>query len=186
VSFATAEYDVTFRHSDFIRDQGGFGGPYLFLPTTYLTLNGYGFPSSNATAEYDVAFQHSDFISNQGGFGEPHDFMSASTTASGMNGFVSFGTQPSVAAFATSSVLTTGITTAVANGANARTNRLKCHHTGCSATFARGGDRRRHNKRHLPPQHPCPVDDCDRKGDRAFYRLDKLYDHQRKKHGMAV
>ena len=55
-----------------------------------------------------------------------------------------------------------------------------------AVTFARRGDLCRHAKKHLPPEHPCPVANCDRKGDEAFYRRDKLYDHLRKKHKMMI
>lgn len=56
----------------------------------------------------------------------------------------------------------------------------------CSTTCVRDGDLSRHMKKHLPPQYDCLVNGCERHGHKAFYRKDKLLDHQRKKHGMPV
>ncbi|KAL9116570.1 MAG: hypothetical protein Q9187_006904 [Circinaria calcarea] len=64
--------------------------------------------------------------------------------------------------------------------------RFTCTHTGCTTTFTRIRDRDRHMGKHSSRQHDCPINDCNRKGDKAFYRLDKLHDHQRQKHKMTV
>ncbi|KAL9111727.1 MAG: hypothetical protein Q9187_007880, partial [Circinaria calcarea] len=64
--------------------------------------------------------------------------------------------------------------------------RFTCTHTGCTTTFTRIRDRDRHMGKHSSRQHDCPINGCNRKGDKAFYRLDKLYDHQRQKHKMTV
>jgi hypothetical protein len=66
---------------------------------------------------------------------------------------------------------------------NANTNAHICGHAGCGKRFARPGDLARHSKQHDVPQHPCDIPGCNRHGLRAFYRADKLLDHQRKKHG---
>lgn len=68
--------------------------------------------------------------------------------------------------------------------ANVDTNRYQCPQ--CSTICVRDGDLNRHMKKHLPPQYHCLVNGCDRHGHKAFYRKDKLLDHQRKKHGMPV
>ena len=66
-------------------------------------------------------------------------------------------------------------------------NRFMCSHPGCNKTFSRIGDRRRHlEKQHGPPQHSCSSRNCNKKGLNGFRRPDKLRDHQRKVHGMAV
>lgn len=61
-----------------------------------------------------------------------------------------------------------------------------CDHPGCQGQFRRPGDLRRHKQKHGIPDLPCPVPGCDRRGPKAFYRADKLRDHQRKKHRMAI
>ena len=45
---------------------------------------------------------------------------------------------------------------------------------------------RRHMKKHLPRvgYYDCPVRGCDRGGERAFPRKDKLNDHMKAKHGL--
>jgi hypothetical protein len=69
---------------------------------------------------------------------------------------------------------------------NVNTNTHTCDYPGCGHIFGRMGDFVRHRKQHGVPQHPCLVHGCNRRGSRAFYRADKLRDHQRKKHRMAV
>jgi hypothetical protein len=66
------------------------------------------------------------------------------------------------------------------------TNPHACDYPGCRSIFNRLGDLVRHRQQHGIPQHPCLVHRCNRQGSRAFYRADKLRDHQRKKHRMAV
>lgn len=65
-------------------------------------------------------------------------------------------------------------------------NTHTCDYSGCGHIFSRIGDFVRHRKQHGVPQHPCPVHGCNRRGSRAFYRADKLRDHQRKKHRMTI
>jgi hypothetical protein len=69
---------------------------------------------------------------------------------------------------------------------NVNTNPHTCNYPGCGKMFARPSDIVRHRQQHGVPQHPCPVHGCNRRGSRAFYRTDKLRDHQRKKHRMAI
>ncbi|KAH8752422.1 hypothetical protein F5882DRAFT_60670 [Hyaloscypha sp. PMI_1271] len=64
---------------------------------------------------------------------------------------------------------------------NVNTNAHICSY--CGKMFARPGDLARHSKQHGVPQHPCDISGCNRHGLRAFYRADKLLEHQRKKHG---
>ena len=157
-----------------------FNPTFISSPVTF---DSYNFPNTSATTEYDAALQHPDFICNLSGIGGSHNFILTSATASEMDSFASDDAQPDATASANLSAPITGTTTVAS--ANANTNRLTCNHIGCPTTFARAGDRRRHIKMH-PPQHPCLVNNCGRNGDKAFYRLDQLRDHQRKKHGMAV
>jgi hypothetical protein len=77
------------------------------------------------------------------------------------------------------------ITTAPAS-TDINISRFKCDHPDCTKTFARSGDLRRHSKKHGTPEYPCLINGCDRIGDKAFYRSDKLHDHQRKIHQMKV
>ena len=61
-------------------------------------------------------------------------------------------------------------------------DRIPCTHVGCSATFGRAGDFRRHIKKHADPELSCSIKTCNYKS----YRLDKLREHQRKRHGIAA
>ncbi|CAN9449977.1 unnamed protein product [Alternaria alternata] len=60
--------------------------------------------------------------------------------------------------------------------------RISCTVDGCTKTFHRPGDYRRHMRKHQDPILKCIVDDCDMK----FYRLDKLRDHIRQGHKMVL
>ncbi|KAF7679265.1 hypothetical protein GT037_003013 [Alternaria burnsii] len=60
--------------------------------------------------------------------------------------------------------------------------RISCTVDGCTKTFRRAGDYRRHMRKHQDPILKCIVDDCDMK----FYRLDKLRDHIRQGHKMVL
>jgi hypothetical protein len=71
-------------------------------------------------------------------------------------------------------------------GSNINTNPYTCDYPGCGKSFARSSDLVRHGQQHGVPQHPCLVDGCNRRGSKAFYRADKLRDHQRKKHRMTI
>jgi hypothetical protein len=54
---------------------------------------------------------------------------------------------------------------------------LDCPH-GCTGTFRRTTEYRRHMKKHNGPFHPCTVPNCGK----TFYRGDKLRDHLRQGH----
>jgi len=69
---------------------------------------------------------------------------------------------------------------------NGNANLYTCNHLGCGKIFTRPSDLARHGQQHGVPQHPCLVQGCNRRGLRAFPRADKLRDHQRKKHRMAI
>ncbi|KAH6705246.1 hypothetical protein BKA61DRAFT_739664 [Leptodontidium sp. MPI-SDFR-AT-0119] len=69
---------------------------------------------------------------------------------------------------------------------NVNTNAHTCDSAGCGKIFTRPGDLARHRQQHGVPQHPCLIHGCNRRRSRAFYRADKLRDHQRKKHGIAI
>jgi Zinc finger, C2H2 type len=65
-------------------------------------------------------------------------------------------------------------------------NALKCDFPGCHsrATFKRKYELQRHMKKHERKEtYPCPAIDCDRKGSRSFYRVDKFAHHLRTGHG---
>ena len=72
----------------------------------------------------------------------------------------------------------------VPNAANTYSSgdRISCTHVGCFATFGRAGDFRRHIKKHAGPELSCSVKTCNYKS----YRLDKLREHQCKRHGIAT
>jgi predicted RNA-binding Zn-ribbon protein involved in translation (DUF1610 family) len=57
------------------------------------------------------------------------------------------------------------------------TGSLQCAH-GCTGTFGRNEEYRRHMKKHTGPFFPCP--NCGK----MFYRQDKLRDHFRQGHGL--
>ncbi|KAH8592630.1 hypothetical protein B0O99DRAFT_517191 [Bisporella sp. PMI_857] len=69
---------------------------------------------------------------------------------------------------------------------NVNTNPHTCDYPGCGEIITRRGDFIRHRQKHSAPRYPCTVHGCSRRGPRAFYRADKLRDHQRKKHRMAI
>ncbi|KAH6664205.1 hypothetical protein B0J14DRAFT_493928 [Halenospora varia] len=69
---------------------------------------------------------------------------------------------------------------------NVNTNPYTCNYPGCGEIINRLGDFARHQQKHGVRQHPCLVHGCNRRGPRAFYRADKLRDHQRTKHKMAI
>ena len=69
------------------------------------------------------------------------------------------------------------------NAANTHSSgdRISCTHIGCSVTFGRAGDFRRHIKKHSTPELSCPIEACNYKS----YHHDKLREHGHKKHGMT-
>jgi hypothetical protein len=95
---------------------------------------------------------------------------------------------PALPAHANGMITTPAVPRHIARGvtsrrSNVNTNAHICDYAGCGKMFARPGDLARHSKQHGVPQHPCDIPGCNRDGLRAFYRADKLLDHQRKKHG---
>ncbi|KAH7072156.1 hypothetical protein BKA63DRAFT_605064 [Paraphoma chrysanthemicola] len=60
--------------------------------------------------------------------------------------------------------------------------RITCGYPGCPRTFRRAGDCRRHMGKHQTPGFKCIVADCEK----TFYRLDKVRDHCRQGHGIAL
>jgi hypothetical protein len=149
------------------------------------------FPNYNTVVNYDeqfdASFQPYNLIGSYGigDFDSFENFPSTATTVSGMNGYANTDIQTTVSAFDSLPLPPAGITPP-APRADINAKRLMCPRTGCTTTFARPGDLRRHTRKHLKHEYHCPVDNCDRKGDKAFYRRDKLLDHQRKVHGMTV
>ena len=69
---------------------------------------------------------------------------------------------------------------------NVNNNTHICDSAGCGKTFTRPSDLARHRHQHGVPGHPCLVNGCNRRRSRAFFRADKLHEHQRKRHGMNV
>ena len=61
-------------------------------------------------------------------------------------------------------------------------SRIPCESSGCTKSFRRPGNLRRHMRKHRPANLKCIVDDCDMK----FYRLDKLRDHIRQGHKIVL
>jgi hypothetical protein len=76
--------------------------------------------------------------------------------------------------------------TAISRRSTAGTNAYTCGYAGCGRIFTRGGDLARHTQQHGVPQHPCLIHRCNRRAANAFYRADKLRDHQRRKHGITT
>ena len=60
--------------------------------------------------------------------------------------------------------------------------RIRCTAPGCSKTFRRVGDCRRHMRKHQAPNLRCVVENCNMK----FDRMDKLRDHVRQGHKMNL
>ena len=60
--------------------------------------------------------------------------------------------------------------------------RIRCTAPGCSKTFRRVGDCRRHMRKHQAPKLICIVEGCDMK----FTRLDKVRDHLRQGHKIVL
>ncbi|KAI9741059.1 MAG: hypothetical protein M1834_002772 [Cirrosporium novae-zelandiae] len=69
---------------------------------------------------------------------------------------------------------------------NSLPNSLNCPN--CDQTFTRPADLSRHSGIHDPSRRvfSCLISGCPHTGSRAFYRRDKLLDHQRKKHNLWV
>jgi hypothetical protein len=71
-------------------------------------------------------------------------------------------------------------------------DKYNCHIRGCSASFTRLADLKRHNgSRHNRERARfwCPVDECERsmgRGGRAFPRKDKMVDHLERVHADKV
>jgi hypothetical protein len=60
--------------------------------------------------------------------------------------------------------------------------RIRCTFAGCTRTFRRIGDCRRHEAKHQAPGFRCINIDCKKR----FYRLDKARDHFRQGHGITL
>jgi hypothetical protein len=155
----------------------------------FLNFNDETFPYPNAIidGQSDATIQPSNLSINSD-FDDSGNFNSSaliSTTTSELNISISADAQTTDMHFTKLPLPAVSTATAVAS-TNVNTNRFKCDQPSCTTTFTRAGDLSRHMKKHGPPEHACPVDGCNRKGDNAFYRLDKLQDHQRKKHKMSV
>lgn len=115
------------------------------------------------------------------GFGGLDGFASTTDPTPEMTKSPGITTQRSGTAFTGSSLPATHIAPNAAN-THSSGGRISCSHVGCSATFGRAGDFRRHIKKHADPELSCSVKTCNYKS----YRLDKLHEHQRKRHGIAT
>ncbi|KAF2818872.1 hypothetical protein CC86DRAFT_375514 [Ophiobolus disseminans] len=60
--------------------------------------------------------------------------------------------------------------------------RIPCTFAGCTRTFRRAGDCRRHMGKHQARAYNCIESECEKR----FYRLDKLRDHLRQGHGITL
>lgn len=145
-------------------------------------IDNFIFPLGN-DGQFGIPVGLSDFnfIGGVGGFGSLDNFQSDASPAPEMARSSGSTTQRHGTALANPSVPATAI---APNAVNALPNsdRIRCTHTGCSATFGRPGDFRRHMGKHGTPGLRCPVGVCNYE----TYRPDKLRDHQRKKHRMNI
>ena len=182
-------------HSDPVEDFNAYAdtGLHHFNPpvnNNFNVVDNFLLPGTNITAGYTEQF---DAILQPPLWNDNHSFIGFNNLTSTPN--VALGTEPTPTTGTRSNITSptsqpvairrTNVVAATPS-INSSGGRLMCTYLGCAATFARPGDRDRHMGKHSPPQHSCPVNGCDRKGNKAFYRLDKLHDHQRQKHKMTV
>ena len=93
-------------------------------------------------------------------------------------------TYPSIAPAATNVLAPPNTSSGAHIGAQHRIvdTRIRCTAPGCSKTFRRVGDCRRHMRKHQAPKLNCIVEGCDMK----FTRLDKVRDHLRQGHKIVL
>lgn len=89
---------------------------------------------------------------------------------------------PSIPSIATGLHVGPGAASAITSSGHVNGERYACTYLGCLATFTRSSDLRRHAQMHSPARLQCHFEKCDRR----FYRVDKLREHLRRKHEMAV
>jgi hypothetical protein len=107
-------------------------------------------------------------------------------TISSMHAAPALPTNAAISMFAAPAVPRPIARRVVSRHSTVNANTHTCDYPGCGHIVGRMGDFVRHRKQHGVPQYPCPVHGCNRRGSRAFYRADKLRDHQRKKHRMNI
>jgi hypothetical protein len=158
--------------------------PHASLPqnASYVAANGaagdanYAFDRDSRWPLAD-ALEGAGDVTVNGGFGHTISALSWSLPHAAANRvYVGMSIQENILA-------NTNLATPVATLAPINhSEREACTHIGCTATFRRPSDLRRHTGMHSPPKLLCLFKSCERR----FYRLDKLRDHQRKKHKTAV
>jgi hypothetical protein len=186
----------------------GFGQP--FMPTLDLADNLSVYSNAVTNGQPDQTLQlsdfgaYNDFVAMPNSFAYPTSFTQwdDSTAIDPQETMVSFNQLPLPtttdipAALALPTNVTNMFSTpmvplpiarrVVPRRSNGNTNAHTCDFTGCGKIFSSPGCLARHRMQHGVPQHPCLIGGCNRRRSKAFYRADKLRDHQRKKHRMAI
>jgi hypothetical protein len=206
--------DVSIAPSPWDLDSQGFDQSLNDLTTGFgrhftPALSELDFPPTIIDDQPDPTFQTPDFGVYSNDVVIPNDFVTVNSSQ--WDDLTAMDTQPTMTSFnqlslptisnmpapqalptnATSMFVATAAPRPIARRvasrhSNVNTNTHTCDYPGCGHIFGRMGDFVRHRKQHGVPQHPCLVHGCNRRGSRAFYRADKLRDHQRKKHRMNV
>jgi hypothetical protein len=205
VSIAPSAWDLASQLFDQSLSDLTTGFGQRFMPA----LSSLDFPPAIIDGQPDPAFRTPGFGVYSNDVVMPNDFsnfnssqwddLTAMDTQPTMTSFnqlslstiSSMLTAPELPAHATSVFSTPAVPRPIARSVISRHPRVNtsphtCDYPGCGNIFGRMGDFVRHRKQHGVPQHPCPVHGCNRRGSRAFYRADKLRDHQRKKHRMTI
>ncbi|KAG9228443.1 hypothetical protein BJ875DRAFT_240437 [Amylocarpus encephaloides] len=74
----------------------------------------------------------------------------------------------------------------ITRSSNVNINARTCNFPKCGKVLTRKSGLRRHQKSHFPPEFHCLVHGCKYRDEKGFTRADKLRDHQRRGHRMAI
>jgi hypothetical protein len=156
------------------------------LSSTDWPFNSFLFPQNNVHAQngqqLSFALGQSNVIDDMTGLGGHSDLAFSSCPGFEIVNLSGLAGQSGVAASTNESDSIIRVHTMAANTKNSNRDRIFCMHEGCSVTFGRASDFRRHLKKHSGPEYQCSFENCGRQ----FYRRDKLRDHQRKMHAKTA